>query len=103
METAGLVQDCDLYQLNICFPLSFVPGQSGVPEEYHISHLGQRGEGVLPCALSSALSPHPKETTVWIFFFCFIDMIYVNRLPNIKLALLSLVKPSLTMINHSFE
>ena len=36
MET-HVLQDCDLYQLTVCF-LSFVLGQPGVPEEYHMYH-----------------------------------------------------------------
>ena len=43
METQVL-QDCDLYQLSICFPLSFVLGQPEVPEEYH-THPTWVGEG----------------------------------------------------------
>ena len=35
METSVLL-DCNLYQLTIYFSFSFVLGQPGVPEEYHI-------------------------------------------------------------------
>lgn len=52
METPVL-HDCDLYQLTVCFSLSFVLVQPGVP---HIPQGvgGQGGCGVVACGLPSA-------------------------------------------------
>ena len=55
METPVL-QECDLYQLTICFSLPFVLGWPGVSEECHTYPTREWGEGVLGVSLCFAHS-----------------------------------------------
>ena len=70
METPVLY-DCDLYQLTLCFPLSFVLGQPGVPEEYHTYPPPPPPPGGGECLWVSAclMLPHHISGTVCLLFF----------------------------------